>query len=537
MKTSNKHYKIHSKVSECDSDFKVSGWGCRHQQCLILFICLTTAYSMRTCMGVALVVMVDDNVGTAAADNKYTFDSDNTSALVANGNGSNVTASENRGVLHSLLLVPPYPTFRWSKQTQDTVLSSFFWGYMLLQLPAGQLAHRFGAKYMLTAALFINCMASFCFPWGTFYGGWIFASALRMLQGLSQACIVPGMHTMLGRWTPLEERGRLAGWAYGGQALGAVLGLPITGFIASSALGWPGIFRFYGTLSGIVGCVIWTFGADSPALHTNISPAERQYIEEGLGHTGLNGKRKPPVPWCSILRSRGMWAIVVAHIGQTWGQLTLYTEVPAFMDKVMGVNIKANGMLTALPFLVMWFTNFFFTWFTDMLIVKKLLSVSNTRKLANSLGCVPAAVGLLALAYAPKNVYVVESLLVFICAFKIACSAGFHVNHIDISSNFSGTMMSISNFVSNLFGSLAPTVAGLILTDVTSEYLWRKVFLVAAGLFFFSNLVYVVFGTADKADWDNVLQEGDAEENPSEMKPMIDRKDTKKKQDMINVNS
>lgn len=36
-----------------------------------------------------------------------------------------------------------------------------------------------------------------------------------------------------------------------------------------------------------------------------------------------------------------MIAIVVAHIGNTWGQVILYSEVPAYMDKVMGVNIKA----------------------------------------------------------------------------------------------------------------------------------------------------------------------------------------------------
>lgn len=35
-----------------------------------------------------------------------------------------------------------------------------------------------------------------------------------------------------------------------------------------------------------------------------------------------------------------MIAIVVAHIGYSWGLLTLFYEVPAYMDKVMGVNIK-----------------------------------------------------------------------------------------------------------------------------------------------------------------------------------------------------
>ncbi|XP_032517399.2 putative inorganic phosphate cotransporter isoform X1 [Danaus plexippus] len=485
------------KHPEDDGDFKVSGWGYRHQQCLILFFALTTAYSMRACMGVALVAMVDNNLPELTIDENHVANDSVFGQHIAN-----ITNDSLRdGFLHSLLFVPPYPQFKWSKKTQDIILSSFFWGYMLLQIPAGQLAYRYGARYLLTTALFTNSVLSFCFPWAAFYGGWVLTMIFRIVQGLTQACIIPGMHTMFGKWTPLEERGRLAGWAYGGQALGAVLGLPITGFVASSPLGWPGLFRFYGILTGIIGAVMLKFGVDSPAKHPKISSAERRYIEERLGNDNEN--KKNPIPWSSILTCPGMYAIIIAHIGQTWGQLTLYSEVPAFMDKVVGVNIKANGLLTALPFLCMWVTNFFFSWFTDMLIVKKILSVRNTRRLANSLGYFPAALGMIALAYLPKNIYIVETLLIIICSFSISAHVGFQINHIDISPNYSGTMMSISNFVSNLVGSCSPLVAAYFLTDVTNEFLWRKVFFVAAGLYFFTNVIYLIFATAERAEWDS----------------------------------
>lgn len=38
----------------------------------------------------------------------------------------------------------------------------------------------------------------------------------RLVQGLSQACIVPGIHSFFGKWAPLEERARLVGFAQGG---------------------------------------------------------------------------------------------------------------------------------------------------------------------------------------------------------------------------------------------------------------------------------------------------------------------------------
>ncbi|XP_028032799.1 putative inorganic phosphate cotransporter [Bombyx mandarina] len=497
---------------EKNEDFKVGSWGYRHQQCVILFFALTIAYSMRACMGVSLVAMTD-------------FDEDPNTNLTSNSSSKEF---EVHGVLNALMLVPPYPIFKWNKKIQDVVISSFLWGYVVLQIPAGHLAHKYGAKSLLTGAMAINCIASILLPLGAYYGGWICIVIFRVIQGLSQACIMPGMHTFFGNWAPLNERGRLTALTYGGQALGTVLGLPMTGFISASSLGWPGIFRFYGLLSGLIGAVIWWLLADTPSKHTRISAMEKVYIESDLGHTKGHDKNRMPVPWTKILRSQGSYAIIVAHIGHTWGQLILYSEVPAYMDKVMGVNIKANGLLTALPFMVMWLTNFFFSWFTDMLIVKKFLSVTNTRKVANSIGCIPAAIGLISLAYVPQNIYIIETILVLVCAVKVSSHMGFQVNHIDISPNFAGTMMSLSNFMANSIASLAPITTGLILTDVKSPKLWGYVFSVAAGFYLISNLFYVIFGTAERADWNEPLRHEKDSENAlikirNEKEPPISR--------------
>lgn len=51
-------------------------------------------------------------------------------------------------------------------------------------------------------------------------------------------------------------------------------------------------------------------------------------------------QKKMPVPWAKIFRSRAVYAMVFAHYGQAYGQITLFTEVPAFMAKVMNVDIK-----------------------------------------------------------------------------------------------------------------------------------------------------------------------------------------------------
>ncbi|KPJ16520.1 Putative inorganic phosphate cotransporter [Papilio machaon] len=498
------------------------GWGYRHQQCLILFFCLTTCYSMRACMGVSLVAMTTSDTTHTTLYNHTNITSDNANKYKVDG------------VLSALLFSYPYPIFKWNKKTQDAILSSFFWGYVVLQVPAGQLAHRLGARRLLAGALFVNALVSFCLPWAAYYGGWAWVAVFRIKQGLSQACIMPGIHTLLGKWTPLRERSRLTAWVHGGHALGPVLGLPVTGFIASSPLGWPGVFRFYGVLAALVGALIWYLTADTPAKHPYITYGEKLYIENDIGD---DSQKPKTVPWRKILSHRGMYAIIAAHIAQVWGQITLYGELPYFMDKVMGVNIKA-----------------------------KILSVTHTRKLATSVGSLSAAIGLIVLAFVPKKLVIVETVLVVLVGFKVATHAGVYVNNIDISPNFSGAMMSISNFISNLCASLAPIVTAFILTDVesiaqevdistspnfpktihidhtvhwywawrpflgrlctdiliaASEYLWRQVFFVAAGIYFISNLVYLILGTAERAEW-NDLPKKQMTTNVEECNPMLD---------------
>ena len=49
----------------------------------------------------------------------------------------------------SVAIIPMAETHGWSPQTQGLVLSSFFVGYLLLQIVGGRLSDRFGGKVVL----------------------------------------------------------------------------------------------------------------------------------------------------------------------------------------------------------------------------------------------------------------------------------------------------------------------------------------------------------------------------------------------------
>ena len=59
------------------------------------------------------------------------------------------------------------------------------------------------------------------------------------------------------------------------------------------------------------------------------------------------------VPWQSMMTSKAVWAIIVAHFAENWGFYTLLTGMPTFMKDVLGYKLDQAGFLAAFPYLLM----------------------------------------------------------------------------------------------------------------------------------------------------------------------------------------
>ncbi|CAB3259126.1 unnamed protein product [Arctia plantaginis] len=205
-------------------------------------------------------------------------------------------------------------------QTQSVILSSFFWGYIILQIPAGELAGKFGGSILVTAVIVGNSAVSLLVPLAAYYGGWQALCACRVLQ---------------------EEKSSLGTLVYGGAQLGTALQLLVSGYIADY-WGWPAIFYVNGALGAIWTAVYVTFGADSPQSSRMISAEEKLYIQTSLKQVGV--QKKPQTPWRAICTSLPFIALIITHCGQNWGFWTLMTEMPSYMKQILGVDIKSNGL-------------------------------------------------------------------------------------------------------------------------------------------------------------------------------------------------
>jgi len=76
--------------------------------------------------------------------------------------------------------------FNWDENEQGIVLGSFFYGYVLTQIPGGLLAQRYGGKRLLLFGIFWTALLTIFTPVVTRYGDFPAIVATRILEGLGE---------------------------------------------------------------------------------------------------------------------------------------------------------------------------------------------------------------------------------------------------------------------------------------------------------------------------------------------------------------
>lgn len=144
------------------------------------------------------------------------------------------------------------------------------------------------------------------------------------------------------------------------------------------------------------------------------------------------------------------------------------------------ILIFQNGWVSALPYLTMWILSFPTCWLADYAL-KKNISRGVIRKVCNTIAHWGPAIALICLGtMSVHDATVATAILVIAVGLNAGSLSGFQINHIDISPNFAGTLMSITNCIASIIAIIAPIVCGIIAKDevVKSKqfYLNRDIF-------------------------------------------------------------
>jgi MFS family permease len=158
------------------------------------------------------------------------------------------------------------------------VAGVFFWGYLLLQIPGGFIAERWGAKRLISVMLATwGLCAIACGLAQT----WQQLLIMRFLLGVAEGSVYPATLVLISHWFPQDERARANGFWNLCLPIAVIFSSPLSGWILDQ---WD--WRVMLVASGLVPffwLVLWLmFIEDSPAKAKWISPAERDYLEQAL---------------------------------------------------------------------------------------------------------------------------------------------------------------------------------------------------------------------------------------------------------------
>ncbi|XP_077438271.1 sialin [Vanacampus margaritifer] len=409
---------------------------------------------------------------------------------------------------HSSSVCPAHPSparpkhnhtasvYNWDSEMQGWILGSFFYGYILTQIPGGYLARRLRPKWLMGLGILGTVVFTLLTPYAADLGG-SYLIAVRVLEGVGEGVTFPAMYSMWAVWAPPLERSRLLTISYIGAQIGTVVSLPLSGEICFY-LDWTYIFYIFGVV-GLFWFVLWAFLAfDSPNTHPWISEQERVYIMGSLKKelSPLGGH----IPWQAIVTSRPLLAIVVAHFSYNWTFYTLLTLLPTYMNDILGFSIQQNGFLSALPYLGCALLAVLSGQLADYLRETCCCPTVTVRKSFSLVGMIGPAVFLVAAGYTGCNYTLALTFLTISSSLGGVSASGFNINHLDIAPSYAGILLGITNTFATIPGMVGPVIARSLTVNNTIEE-WQTVFYIAAAINIFGTIFYSIFGRGNVQAW------------------------------------
>ncbi|GBM03538.1 Putative inorganic phosphate cotransporter [Araneus ventricosus] len=164
------------------------------------------------------------------------------------------------------------------------------------------------------------------------------------------------------------------------------------------------------------------------------------------------------------------------------------------------VNTK-NGLLSALPNLMLSIVTIFASIMADKLRKSGKLRVTVIRKIFNSIGFFGPAVCLVSVSLVGCEPFTIVILLSLAMGLNGFAYSGFICTYVDMNPDFAGTLYGISNCLASFTGFLVPAFVGWIVQDGQTVRNWGIVFITSSTVFVVTGLIYNIFCSAELQPW------------------------------------
>lgn len=372
--------------------------------------------------------------------------------------------------------------FDLSPMAMGGVLSAFFAGYALFQIPGGILADKFGARKVMTVAIL----------WWTVFTaltGVVSSLAMmvwiRVLFGIGEGVAPAATWKALAVWTPMRERGTANGFMMASNALGPALA-PLFVVAIMASMGWRAVFYSLLIPGVLLAAWIWRCLPDRPEEKPGISPEEVEELKEDTAALSTT-KTTAHMTFWEVMAEPAVWKsffILFFSNITAWGFISW---LPSYLVKARGFELVKMGVTASLPFFAGTAGFIFGGWLTDVpfkhnrrvpLIISQWLT------------------GLfLYLTYTAQST---DSLVIYqtIAGFFLFTATGivFGLPMSAISKNIAGRAMGIVNTAGQIAGFLSPIIVGyLVQISGGGERSFDTAFMFLIGSVLIASLIAMTF--------------------------------------------
>lgn len=221
------------------------------------------------------------------------------------------------------------------------ILTSFLIAYTIMQPVTGWLIDRIGTRKGFALIMLWWSAAAVLHAFGR---GVVSFSIFRFLLGAGEAGSWSACVRGVSEWFPKQERGLANGIWGAGTSVGLVVSVPLVAWITIS-YGWRAAFVLTG-LSGIVWVGVWWAVYRLPEEHPRTTEAELDLLRQSEPAAALTAR----VPYASLLRSRRVWAVILARFFADPNAWFYHYWLPAYLQSGAGFSLAEVGRYAWIPF-------------------------------------------------------------------------------------------------------------------------------------------------------------------------------------------
>ena len=357
--------------------------------------------------------------------------------------------------------------FGLSQIAMGRIFSAFLLGYAFMQIPAGALADRFGARRVLAVASWLWVLLTIVqtlVGWGPFASATstalIVFMAFRLMLGVTASPTYPGSAQGVSRWILPQFQGRANGIVIASVGLGSALAPPLVSNIMVH-WGWrPALIL--SALPALVIAMLWLRTSEPATVNPGLEKAPDKPVVTGAGDGNI--------------RSLSFYLLTISYTLQGYVGYIFVSWFYLYLVQERHFGLLSGAWMSSLPWILSIVSIPAGGWLSDKLATGKMGQLWG-RRIVPLAGM--ALSGILISIGAHTQQAVMAALCLALATAFILCVEGpFWAMMMRISGKKSGTAGGIMNMGSNLGGLISPA-----LTPIIASYIgWENALHVAAVL-------------------------------------------------------